>query len=155
VGVLEIQRFFQKIRITKPEKWVSFLIILSILAQLPQILRPERRHREEQETIGIWLKQNTPKDAIIMSNSTQEAFYANREFIMLPYGISTQGRPGKSYKEIIHFAREKGIRYILVNKNTVEMNPDFRESIQESDLREFYRYQSKDGNLTIVYEVVN
>ena len=154
-GVLEIQRYLQKNKISTMGKWVSFLIILAILVQLPQSLRPERRHRAEQKNVGLWLKENTPKDAVIMSNSPIEAFYAERGFVLLPLGLPTWGIPGKSYWEIIQFAKQKGIHYILVNKNTHESNPDFEGSIQPKDLREFYTYREKDGNWIIVYEVIN
>ncbi len=153
-GVLEIQKFFRKIKITKPKKWLPFLIILAILVQLPQSLIPERRHRADQRSVGLWLKENTPKDAIIMSNSPQETFYADREFVLLPSGISTPENLGKSYREIIQLAKQKGIRYILVNKNTPEGNPGFIESIRKSDLREFYKYREKKGDIIIVYEVI-
>jgi len=154
-GILEIQRILQKIRMTNPEKWVFFLIIISILAQLPQTLRTERRHREEQKKIGLWLKQNTSKDAIIMGNSPQEVFHAGREFIVIPSGIPTLKGPGMSYREIIHFVRQKGIKYILVNTNIVERNPDFLESIQETDLKELHRYKARDGKTTFIYEVID
>ena len=154
-GVLEIRKYLSKWNIAKPENWVVFLLILSILIQLPQSLRPEGRHRVDQKNVGLWLKENTPKDSIIMSNSPIEAFYAEREFIILPIGLPTWGIPGKSYWEIIQFAKQKGIHYILVNKNTHEYNPDFEGSIQPKDLREFYTYREKDGNWIIVYEVIN
>jgi hypothetical protein len=153
-GVLEIRKYLSKWNIGKPENWVVFLLILSILIQLPQSLRPERRHRVDQKNVGLWLKENTPKDSIIMSNSPIEAFYAEREFIVLPIGLPMSGIPGKSYREIIQFAKQKGIYYILVNNHTHEFNPDFKESIQPKDLKEFYKYREKDGNIISVYKVI-
>jgi hypothetical protein len=153
-GVLEIQRYLQKMRISTSGKWVSFLIILAILVQLPQSMRPERRHRADSKSIGLWIKENTPKDSIIMSNSPLETFYGDREFVLLPTGVYTPRTPTKSYNEIIQFAKEKKVRYILINKNTRESNPDFEGSIRSADLREFYRYQKKDGNWITIYEVI-
>ena len=150
-GILEIKRYLEKIKVSNPEKVIFSFIILVILVQLPQNLKPERSFRAEQKKVGLWLKQNTPPDTIIMSNSPQETFYADREFMMIPSGISTPGNPGKSYKEIILYARAKGVRYILVNKNTHEMNPGFIESIQPMDLKEIFR--RADGGSTI-YEVI-
>jgi hypothetical protein len=106
---------------------------------MPANLKPERRHRAGQKKIGLWLKQNTPPDAIIMSNSPQEAFYADREFMLLPPGVSSLGNRGKSYQEILQDAKAKGIQYILVDKNTPEKNPGFIESIQPTHLKEVYR----------------
>jgi hypothetical protein len=124
---------------------------LAILVQLPQSLKPERSFRSQQKKVGLWLKQNTPQGAIIMSNSPQETFYADREFLMLPSGISSPGYGGKSYDEIIRYARTKGVRYILVNKNTGEMNPGFVESIRPTDLKEIFR---RADQASIIYEVI-
>jgi 4-amino-4-deoxy-L-arabinose transferase-like glycosyltransferase len=150
-GLLEMKRYLDKIKGANAEKVIFLLVVLVILSQLPQSLKPERRHRAEQKKVGLWLQQNTPRDAIIMSNSPQEAFYADREFMVLPPGISTPGNPGKSYNEIIHDAKTKGVRYILVNKNTHEMNPGFIESIQSIDLKEIFR--RADGG-SVIYEVI-
>ena len=131
-GVFEIKRRLERFSIVKPEKGVAWLIILVLLIQLPLSFIPERRHRAQQKTIGLWLKKNTPDHAIIMSNSSIETFYAEREFIRLP-----QIPAG----EIIPYAKQKGVSFILVNQNTHEMNPDFIPFIKGSDLKEFYRYQ--------------
>ncbi len=154
-GVLEIQRYLQKIKVSARAKWVSVLIILAILVQLPQSLRPERRHRVDQKKVGLWLKANTPKDSIIMSNSPIEAFYGEREFVLLPAGLYMDGIPGKSYDEIIRYAKERRVAYILVNKNTRQFNPDFERSIRPMDLREFCEYREKDGNITTIYGVIH
>ncbi|MGZ3512315.1 MAG: ArnT family glycosyltransferase [Thermodesulfobacteriota bacterium] len=150
-GVFEMKRYLEKIRGKNAEKVVFSLVALMILCGLPQSLKPERSFRAEQKRVGLWLKQNTPQNAIIMSNSPQEAFYADREFKGLPLGISRRQNPGKSYNEIIRYAKAKGVRYILVNKNTHETNPDFIESIRSSDLREIFR--RADGE-SIIYEVI-
>jgi hypothetical protein len=151
-GILEMKRILEKIKISNPEKAIFLFVILVILIQLPQSLTPERRHRVGQKEVGLWLKQNTPPDAIIMSNSPQETFYADREFMMLPLGISMHRHHGKSYNEIIHYAKAKGVRYILVNKNTHETNPGFMKSIPSADLREVYR---KADQALVIYEVIH
>jgi 4-amino-4-deoxy-L-arabinose transferase-like glycosyltransferase len=150
-GILEIKRYLEKTKISNPERVILLLIIIVILIQLPQGLIPERRHRAEQKKVGLWLKQNTPQKAIIMSNSPQEAFYADREFKALPWGISSHGFIDKSYNEIINHAKTNGVRYILVNRNTHEIIPGFIESIQSTDLKEIYR--EADQGL-VIYEVI-
>jgi hypothetical protein len=154
-GILEIRRHLEKINRSHAEEAIFLFILFVILIQLPQCLRPERSHRSEQKRIGLWLNQNTPSDAIIMSNSPQEAFYANREFVLLPPGTLVRGKPGRSYEEIIRFAREKGIQYILVDRYTSEINPDFIKSIQDSDLKECYQYKAKDGTMTVVFKIIH
>ena len=150
-GIIEMKRYLEKAKVFNPERVIVFLIVLAILIQLPQSLKPERSFRAEQRKVGLWLKQNTPQDAIIMSNSPQETFYADREFMILPFGISRYGYRGQSYDEIIRYARTRGVRYILVNRNTHEMNPGFIESIRAADLKEIFR---RADQASIIYEVI-
>ena len=90
-----------------------------------------------------------------MSNSSIEIFHANREFVPLPKGISTAADPSKlTYEEIIRYAKQKRIRFILVNHNTHESNPNFIPSIKDSDLMEIYRYQKDKEHFVIIYEVI-
>jgi len=154
-GVFEIKRRLERFSIVKPEKGVGWMLILVLLMQLPQSFTPERVHRAHQKAIGHWLMKNTPDHAIIMSNSPIETFYAEREFIPLPQGIPAAGNPGTSYGEIIRYARQWAVRFILVNQDTPVTNPDFIPSIKKSDLKEFYRYQEGGKKFTIVYEVVS
>lgn len=156
-GILEMKRFMEKIKIVSPEKAVLWMIAVVVFVQLPQSLIPERRHRAVQKEVGLWIKQNTPSDTIIMSNSPQEAFYADREFVMLPQEKPSQGDPVTSYEEIIHYAKLKGVRYLLVNKNTHERNPGLMHVLQSKEvsqlknLKEVFKREEK--SLTI-YEVV-
>jgi hypothetical protein len=154
-GVLEMKRRLARFSFVKPGKGVVWLIILALLIQLPLSFTPERVHRAYQKEIGLWLKEKTPPNTIIMSNSPIEAFYAEREFIPLPLGVQTAAGPGKSYAEIINYAKQRGVRFILVNQDTHETNPDFIPSITASNLKEFYGYQSGQKKFTTVYEVVS
>ena len=153
-GVLEIRKHLKWLNLSHPEKWVPFFIILALLVQLPQSIRPEGTHRADQKRVGLWLKENTPKDAVIMGSSPIETFYGEREFVLLPAGVYLPGTPAKSYKEIIRYAKAKRVGYILVNKEISRSNPDFTESIQSTDLKEFYRYTEKERAKIIVYEVI-
>ena len=150
-GILEIKRMMEKIKISNPERVVLGLILIVILIQLPKSLTPERRHRAEQEKAGGRLKQNTPADAIIMSNSPQEVFYAERDWVPMPLGIPTSKHPGRSYKEIIQFGKEKKVGFIFIYKNIQETNPGFLESIHPADLKEIFR---RTGQISILYEVI-
>ena len=156
-GILEMKRYMEKIRRSNPEKGIYLFITLVILTQLPQSLKPERGHRAFQKQVGLWLKQNTPSDAIIMSNSPQEAFYADREFMMLPEESPSLRDSEKSYDEIIRYAKLKGVRYLLVNKNTHERNPGLmdilrsKEAGQLKDLKELFK--DRDQSL-VIYEVI-
>jgi len=157
-GILEMKRYMEKIKIAIPENAIFLIIAVVILVQLPQSLKPERGHRTFQKKVGLWLKQNTPADAVIMSNSPQETFYADREFMILPEGSSPPRDPGKSYDEMIRYAKSKRVRYILIDKNAQERNPGFIDAIQSKgmsqtkDLKEVFR---KVDQSLIIYEVID
>jgi len=157
-GILEMKRYMEKIKIAIPENAIFLIIAVVILVQLPQSLKPERGHRAFQKKVGLWLKQNTPADAVIMSNSPQETFYADREFMILPEGSSPPRDPEKSYDEMIRYAKSKRVRYILIDKNAQERNPGFIDAIQSKgrsqtkDLKEVFR---KVDQSLIVYEVID
>jgi hypothetical protein len=150
-GAMKLNRYLKKREVLYPERVIFFLILVVILSQLPQSLKPERRHRAIQKEVGLWLKQNTHPDAIIMSNSSQEAFYADRKFIMLPEEITRPGMAMESYHEVMRFARANGVQYILVDKHTSMRNQGFMECIQTKDLREVFR---KPDRALVIFEVV-
>lgn len=150
-GILEMKRYVEKIKISHPEKIVFFILLVVILIQLPQSLKPERGHRAEQKKVGLWLKQNSLLDDLIMSHRPQEVFYAEREWVMFPEGISETLNSGQSYREIIDYAKAKGVRYILVDEHTPKMNPGFIESIQPTDLKPIIQ---RKGQISIVFEVI-
>lgn len=153
VGAIELKRLSLRINKINPEKLVFLLIVVIILIQLPQALKPERRHRAYQKEIGLWLKHNTPPDAIIMSNSPQEIFYANREFILFPRDTENKDSL-KSYNEVLQFAKKNGVRYILIDKNIREFNPGFVEIIKSKDLSELKEIYRKSDQELIIYEVI-
>lgn len=154
-GLVEIKRRLEKFDTVNPEQGIALLIIVILLIQLPQCFIPERTHRAYQQKIGMWLKNNTPNTAIIMSNSNIETFYADRKFIKLPPGITTVVNPNKlSYGQIIDYAKQREVRFILINHNTHETNPDFISSIKGSDLKEIYRYQKDESHFVIIYKVI-
>ena len=81
----------------------------------------------------------------------QETFFADRKFIALPSESSRWGIPGSSYQEIVHYARTRGVRYLLVDRNTHETNQEFVASVESKDLKEIFRKADQE---LIIYEVV-
>ncbi len=101
------------------------------------------------------MRENMAHNAIIMGNSPIEGFYAEREFVMMPPEIPLFGTPGKSYEEIIDFAKRKNVRYIFFNESASERNPGFVMSVCFSDLKEFHTIKGKDSDSQItIYEVL-
>jgi len=151
-GVLALQRFLKRRGLSEPARWIALFIILMVLIQLPFELRSAMKGREEQRMAGQWLKENTPPDAVIMSNSPQEAFHAEREFFALPpappFGIGG----GPSYQDVLSLAKEKGVQYLLVNQDTATYNRNFFESLPTSELQSLYRWDDQK-KFMIIYRL--
>jgi 4-amino-4-deoxy-L-arabinose transferase-like glycosyltransferase len=152
-GILPLQRFLKERGVSEPAGWIALFIILMVLIQLPFELRAVRKDREEQRMAGQWLKQNTPPDAVIMSNSPQEAFYAQREFVVLPPALPYSRSGGPSYQEVMSLAGGKGAKYLLVNQDTAGYNRNFFESVPASELRSVYRWDDQKKRFVIIYEL--
>jgi hypothetical protein len=89
-----------------------------------------------------------------MSNSPQEAFYADRGFVLMPEELFVLENHENVYSKMIQYAREKRIRYILVDKNTSKNILDFIKSNQPTDLKKIYQRSKKDGSAVLIYEVL-
>jgi 4-amino-4-deoxy-L-arabinose transferase-like glycosyltransferase len=149
-GVPTLHRFLKRRGVTEPARWIALLILVAALVLLPIELSGVRKVREEQWVTGQWLKENTPPDAVIISNSPREAFYAEREFIGLPPASPLRKGGGPSYQDVMIVARENGARYLLVNQNTLFHNRTFLESLSTSEWQPVYhRDDQKNGFVTI------
>ena len=148
-GILPLQRFLKRRGLSNPAQWITLFIILMALIQLPFVLGDVREVREEQRVAGQWLKENTPPDTVIMSNSPREAFYAEREFVALPPAPPSRKDGGPSYQDVLNLAREKGVQYLLVNQNTASYNRNFFESVSTSELQIVYRWDDQKKFLVI------
>ena len=154
-GVLSLYGILRKRAFKEPLRWTAIALLAVIVAQLPEGLKPERRHREQQDEIGDWVKQVTPEGSRIMSRGPQVPFYAEREFVRLPPGTSNRRPRAPSPQEILALARERGVGYIVVNEKTNEFNPNFAEAIPMDGLIEVGRYVDEEREVTILYQVVH
>jgi hypothetical protein len=153
-GVLEMERYLKRLTPSKANGWIFALIVLVLLFQLPHSFRPERAHRGEQREVGVWLKEHTPKGSIVMSNSPQEVFFADREFVLMPEEVLLSEKPEDLYPRIIQYAREKRVRYLLIDKNTFKTTPDPIKLNQATGLKEIYRHAKRGGSVVSIYEVL-
>jgi 4-amino-4-deoxy-L-arabinose transferase-like glycosyltransferase len=151
-GILPLQRFLKGRGVSEPAGWIALMILLGVLILLPIELRGVREVREEQRVAGQWLKENTPPDAVIMSNSPREAFYAEREFVDLPPASPFRKDGGPSYQDVMSFARGRGAQYLLVNQDTEGYNRSFFESVSTSQWQCVYRWDDQK-KFIIIYRL--
>lgn len=91
---------------------IGVLSVASFIAAayplLPGSSAPERT---EQRTAGLWLAENTPADARIMTRSFHVQGYSNRDVVALP---------SAEYRSVLEFARRMGVSYIVADETTIK-----------------------------------
>ncbi len=97
---------------------------------------------------GLWLKENTPADALIMSRDTEVPFYAERRWTPTP---------NEEYERFIAYVRQRGARYVVVDEREVTViRPQLDLLLDAASpppgLRHLYTAPDPMGK-TIVYEV--
>jgi len=98
---------------------------------------------------GLWLKQHSSPDAMIMSRDTEVAFYADRRWA---------ATPNEEYARFIEYVRKRGADYVIVDEREVTViRPQLALLLDEDnpppELRHVYTAPDPRGK-TIVYEVL-
>ena len=97
---------------------------------------------------GLWLKENAPDDASIMSRDLAVSLYAERRFVVSPRA---------EYAEYLEYARRKGATYLLVDERELRtIRPHLSFLLDDADPPSELEpvYSSTDGRgRTIVYRI--
>nr|MBC7244117.1 glycosyltransferase family 39 protein [Chloroflexota bacterium] len=129
---------------------VCVLVVLYFLILQPLVVRdglagmnPSRREA------GLWLRANSPPDALIMSRDTEVPFYAERRWAATPH---------EDYSRFIAYVRKRGAKYLIVDEREVTViRPQLQLLLNEdappSGLRHVYTAHDPRGK-TIIYEVL-
>ena len=128
----------------------NVVVVIVILSLLPMMLIiPERNYPIEHKEAGLWMKDRTPKDSVIISRKPWVAFYADRIGISLPYA---------NYTQMIYFARYHNANYIVIDKRLIsELRPELQFLLDETkapknDLKLIYK-NDKINNI-LIYKVL-
>ena len=65
-----------------------------------------RREPVELQAVGEWLRENTPRDARVMTRSMITEYYADREAVAIPYAAP---------EEVLRYAAHHGVDYIVAD----------------------------------------
>ncbi len=126
------------------------LLVLYFLVLQPSVVadglageNPSRR------AAGLWLKEHSPSDALVMSRDTEIPFYADRRWA---------ATPNEEYARFIEYVRKRGADYVVVDEREITViRPQLSLLLQESspppELRHVYTAPDSRGK-TIVYEVL-
>jgi len=128
---------------------LSILLLMFFLALQPQVMQEGlSKMGTSRRDAGLWLKERTSADALIMSRDTEVPFYAQRRWAPTPH---------EDYATFIAYVQRRGADYIVVDEREVTViRPQLERLLNEDspppELRHAYT-ASDDNGKTIVYEV--
>jgi hypothetical protein len=131
---------------------VVLIIVIEALATVTSnIIRFEGENDSlELQAAGIWLRNNTPPEAILMCRQDTTAYYAERPAVMLPYG---------NFSTIMDVAKKYEVQYIVVNERIfAEARPEQEYLLDENNvppnLKTVYLDTASDYKV-VIYSVVS
>ena len=103
-----------------------------------------REHRVIQREVGLWMRENLPKESKVMSRLPQEAFYAEFPWVRML---------SEEYEVILGYARSKGVRYLLIEEDIEKISPRFWEKMRREDLVHVRDFKRKAQRI-VIFEMV-
>jgi len=130
---------FKKEQVRK--NFPTYFIILLVIGLFVQgSVLHKREHRQIQREVGWWMKGNLDREAKVMSRMPQEAFYAELPWVRTPRA---------DYEEILKEARDKGIRYLVVDEEIEKHSPGFWEKSKRGELIRIFDFEKKNRHMTV------
>lgn len=145
-GFYELWQRLKKYEWRSKRLLYPLVILLIIGSQLPVALKPIRFHRAEQKTVGLWLREHSARDSCVASVYPQEAFYADRKWIQVPW-------EKKTYEGLLKFLKQNRASYLVVDHSMKEVVPDFFSSIDKKDLEEIYKIDKRGKEKVVIFKV--
>lgn len=143
-----------------------FTLVVLLCFMIPLAASPALRiplhllpiYEIEYKEAGLWLKNNTPENAIVMGQKGQIRFYAQRR------GVSTRcpgdKKRSKSFEEILKLAKEGDSEYYLVvderwSKRAKRINFLLNEKDIPKNLGLVYVNNKYSGAKVVVYRILH
>lgn len=130
--------------IINSKKGIIFLCLIAALC-LPKTLKPHRQEKVVRKEAGIWIKEHHGGVPTILTDNLIIALYADADSFNLSDDIV-------SYKEIVDYAKLKGVDYLVVTESIIKYCPDFFENINHADIKKLVEFNDK-RNKVVIYQV--
>ena len=163
MGIWEVRERIYKWIVSKRDAVCSLnlsrrvlVVILAVIALsiLPKTLKPQEVDKLGGKIAGIWIKENSGKEApIIMTNMPQVAYYAMGTPIRLP---KTSCKKIAGPEKIVGSAKRKA-DYLVINCRDIEKwSPNLLKLCEKSNsLKMVFDYREKRRDRVIVYKVID
>ena len=135
--------------------WRGALVAVPTLALLTYLVAMQPRavaqytnigsFRTEHKTIGLWMKDNIPRDSVVMSRFPAIAFYAEQRW---------EPAPNADYSQALDYARANDVQYwALDEEETRVLRPQFAFLLDASkiapELQLVHTLESARGKLSV------
>jgi 4-amino-4-deoxy-L-arabinose transferase-like glycosyltransferase len=146
--------FLSSAQIKKAHKKIIFAVITAglILSFLPSVLKVVSSGRDEpieHKKAGLWLKQFDVSNPVIMSRKPWVSFYADGDWVCLPYG---------DIDEVIGYAQEKKVKYLVIDELLItRLRPQLAFLLDENNAPKVLKLIYKDeslGRKILIYEII-
>jgi hypothetical protein len=126
----------------------TLLLLLYLVAMQPRAIAQYTNigsFRTEHKTVGLWMKDNVPPSAVVMSRFPAIAFYAERRW---------EPTPNAEYARLLTYARANAVDYfVLDEEETRDLRPQFAFLLDTGsvppDLDLVYTLPSARGKLLV------
>ena len=126
------------------------LVLLYFLALQPRVVSQGLAGMgTTRRDVGLWLRENSAADAMIMSRDTEVPFYAERRW---------SATPNEEYPIFAAYIRKRGADYLVIDEREAQViRPQLSHLLDETTppegLRHVYTARDDKGK-TVVYEVL-
>lgn len=124
---------------------VSIVVILSLLPMMITIYHTNSP--VEHKEAGLWLKDNSPPDSIILSRDPFVSFYSERIWLPLPYA---------NYSQMLYYAKYHKATHIIIDRRIVELRPElaFLMDKKEANMKDLRLIYENSKHNILVYEIL-
>ena len=107
----------------------ALLLILLLVLLQPRVIAQYTStgsFRSEHRTVGLWLRDNTPPNSVVMSRYPAIAFYADSRW---------EPTPNASITRVLRYARANGVNYFVLDElEARDLRPQFLPLLDGKDL---------------------
>jgi len=90
-GIEEVEKWFISQKYNSLKFLPFTLILLSFLIMTPAKLALDLKNAVEHKKLGLWIKENTPGESVIMTREFQTLFYSERKGVDIPKNGDLKG----------------------------------------------------------------
>ncbi|OGP83562.1 MAG: hypothetical protein A2Z08_06020 [Deltaproteobacteria bacterium RBG_16_54_11] len=130
---------------TKYRRLAPIILVIILFGSMVSFsLRPQRLDKVGYKEVGLWLRKQTSAPSLILADDPRVAYYAEREYIMIPSGATPE--------EIVKKGMAEGADYLVIEERKSEISGAFAAFEKKGVLKLVLRHPyGRKGMVVYVY----